>query len=83
MQNTHTIVVDTYTDIDKIQALYTERESTMADPQFQSWYKQFHIGRLHTNRELVHNANNLMNQWSGADTHNNFLTRLLKRLHAM
>ena len=80
--NTH-IVVDTYTDVDKIQSLYKEREDTMADPQFQSWYKQFHIGRLHTNRELVHNANNLMKQWSGVDTNNNILTRFLRRFHAM
>ena len=80
--NTH-IVVDTYTDVDKIQQLYKEREDTMADPQFQRWYKQYHIGRLHTNRELVHNANNLMSQWSGTDTHTNPLTRFLKRLHAM
>ncbi len=80
--NTH-IVVDTYTDVDKIQSLYKEREDTMADPQFQRWYKQYHIGRLHTNRELVHNAYNLMKQWSGADTNNNILTRFLRRLHAM
>lgn len=80
--NTH-IVVDTYTDVDKIQSLYKQREDTMADPQFQRWYKQYHIGRLHTNRELVHNANNLMKQWSGADTNNNILTRFLRRLHAM
>lgn len=75
--------MNTYTDIDKIQSLYKEREDIMSDPQFQSWYKQFHIGRLHTNRELVHNANNLMKQWSGVDTDNTILTRLLRRLHVM
>lgn len=80
--STH-IVVDTYTDVDKIQQLYKQREDVMADPQFQLWYKQFNVGRLHTNRELVHNANNLMKQWSGVDTNNNILTRLLRRLHAM
>lgn len=78
-----THIVDTYTDVDKIQQLYKQREDTMADPQFQLWYKQFNVGRLHTNRELVHNANNLMKQWSGVDTNNNILTRLLRRLHAM
>ena len=80
--NTH-IVVDTYTDVDKIQQLYKQREDVMADPQFQLWYKQFNVGRLHSNRELVHNANNLMKQWSGVDTNNNILTRFLRRLHAM
>lgn len=80
--STH-IVVDTYTDVDKIQQLYKQREDVMADPQFQLWYKQFNVGRLHTNRELVHNANNLMKQWSGVDTNNNILTRFLRRLHAM
>jgi hypothetical protein len=78
-----THIVDTYTDVDKIQQLYKQREDVMADPQFQLWYKQFNVGRLHTNRELVHNANNLMKQWSGVDTNNNILTRFLRRLHAM
>lgn len=80
--NTH-IVVDTYTDIEKIEALHRQREAVMADPQFQKWYKQYNVGRLYTNRELVHNANNLMKQWSGVDTNNTILTRLLRRLHAM
>jgi len=78
-----THIVDTYTDVDKIQQLYKQREDVMADPQFQKWYKQYNVGRLHTNRELVHNANNLMSQWSGVDRNNNPLTRLLRRLHAM
>lgn len=80
---THSIVRQAYTDIDKIQRIEEERQRTMSDPKFQKWYKDMRVSRLYTNRELVHNANRMMEQWSGRDTTNNPITRLLKRLHAM
>lgn len=79
--NTH--IVQAYTDIDKIQHIESERQNTMASPEFQNWYRQFNVSRMYNNRELVHNANRMMEQWSGVDTNNNPITRLLKRLHAM
>ena len=61
MQNTH--IVEQYKDENKILQLEQERQSTMATKEFQQWYKQFNVSRLHIDRTLVHNANTLMQQW--------------------
>jgi hypothetical protein len=50
--------------IDKLATLEIERETTMADKEFQQWCKDMHIGQLHTNRESIDNANAMMAQWS-------------------
>jgi hypothetical protein len=63
MNSTH-IVVEAYNDIDKIHSIEKERENTMADPKFQQWMKELKVGTLYTSRELIHNANRLMKQYT-------------------
>lgn len=63
MNSTH-IVVEAYNDIDKIHSIEKEREKTMADPKYQQWIKELRVSQLYTNRELIHNANRLMKQYT-------------------
>jgi hypothetical protein len=78
-----THIVEAYTDTHKIERIEEQRIQTMSDPKFQQWYKDMKVSQLYTNRELVHNANRMMEQWSGVDKNPNPITRLLRRLHAM
>ena len=63
MNSTH-IVVEAYNDIDRIHSIEKERENTMADPKYQQWIKELRVSQLYTNRELIHNANRLMKQYT-------------------
>lgn len=63
MSSTH-IVVEAYNDIDKIHSIERERENTMADPKYIQWVKELKVSQLHTSRELIHNANRLMKQYT-------------------
>ena len=62
MNSTH--IVEAYNDIDKIESLYRERENTMADPKYIQWCKDLKVSQLYTSRELIHNANRLMKQYT-------------------
>ena len=59
-----THIVEAYNDIDKIESLYKEREDTMADPKYIQWCKDLKVSQLYTSRELIHNANRLMKQYT-------------------
>ena len=59
-----THIVEAYNDIDKIESLYKERERTMADPKYIQWCKDLKVSQLYTSRELIHNANRLMKQYT-------------------
>ena len=59
-----THIVEAYKDIDKIESLYKQREKIMADPKFQQWMKELKVSQLYTSRELIHNANRLMKQYT-------------------
>ena len=59
-----THIVEAYKDIDKIESLYKQREQTMADPKYIQWCKDLKISQLYTSRELIHNANRLMKQYT-------------------
>lgn len=59
-----THIVEAYNDIDKIESLYKQREQTMADPKYIQWCKDLKVSQLHTSRELIHNANRLMKQYT-------------------
>lgn len=61
--STH-IVIEAYNDIDKIESLYRDRENTMADPKYIQWCKDLKVSQLYTSRELIHNANRLMKQYT-------------------
>jgi len=63
MTNTH-IVVEAYNNIENIHSIEEQRNKTMADPKFQKWFKDMKVSQLHTSRELIHNANRLMKQYT-------------------
>ncbi len=63
MNSTH-IVVEAYNDIDRIHSIERERENTMRDPKYIQWVKELKVSQLYTSRELIHNANRLMKQYT-------------------
>ena len=63
MNSTHSIV-EAYNDIDKIHSIERDRERTMADPKYIAWVKELKVSQLYTSRELIHNANALMKQYT-------------------
>ena len=63
MNSTHSIV-EAYNDIDKIHSIERDRERTMADPKYIQWVKELKVSQLYTSRELIHNANALMKQYT-------------------
>ena len=62
--NTHSSIANAYNDIDKIHSIERDRENTMADPKYIAWVKELRVSQLYTNRELIHNANRLMKQYT-------------------
>ncbi len=63
MSSTH-IVVEAYNDIDKIHSIERDRERTMQVPKYIQWVKELKVSQLYTSRELIHNANRLMKQYT-------------------
>lgn len=61
--DTH-IVVEAYNDIDRIHSIEKQRRDTMSDPKFQKWMRDMKVSQLYTSRELIHNANALMKQYT-------------------
>jgi hypothetical protein len=62
--NTHSSIANAYNDIDKIHSIERDRENTMVDPKYIAWVKELRVSQLYTNRELIHNANRLMKQYT-------------------
>jgi hypothetical protein len=62
--NTHSSIANAYNDIDKIDSIEIERNKTMSDPKYIQWVKELRVSQLYTNRELIHNANRLMKQYT-------------------
>lgn len=63
MNSTHSIV-EAYNDIDKIHSIEKQRMDTMSDPKYIEWCKDMKVSQLYTSRELIHNANRLMKQYT-------------------
>jgi hypothetical protein len=63
MNSTHSIV-EAYSNIENIHSIDREREKTMADPKYIAWVKELKVSQLYTSRELIHNANALMKQYT-------------------
>ena len=63
MNSTHSIV-EAYNDIENIHSIERDRERTMADPKYIAWVKELKVSQLYTSRELIHNANALMKQYT-------------------
>jgi len=63
MNSTHSIV-EAYSNIENIHSIERDRENTMADPKYIAWVKELKVSQLYTSRELIHNANALMKQYT-------------------
>jgi hypothetical protein len=63
MNNTHSIV-KAYSSIENIHSIEEQRNKTMADPKYIQWCKDMKVSQLYTSRELIHNANRLMKQYT-------------------
>ena len=50
--------------IDRLNTIERERETTIADKDFQQWCKDLKIGARYTNREGINRANDMMAQWN-------------------
>lgn len=50
--------------IDRLDTIERERETTMADKDFQQWCKDMKIGVMYTDRAGINRANDMMAQWS-------------------
>ncbi len=64
MNSNNSIVVEQYSNTDRIHSIEEQRRKTMADPKFQKWFKDMKVSTLYTSRELIHNANRLMKQYT-------------------
>jgi hypothetical protein len=63
MNSTHSIV-EAYSNIENIHSIERDRENTMADPKYIAWVKELKVSQLYMSRELIHNANRLMKQYT-------------------
>ena len=63
MNSTHSIV-EAYSNIENIHSIERDRDKTMADPKYIQWVKELKVSQLYTSRELIHNANRLMKQYT-------------------
>ena len=63
MNSTHSIV-EAYSNIENIHSIERDRENTMADPKYIQWVRDLKVSQLYTSRELIHNANALMKQYT-------------------
>ena len=61
--STHSIV-EAYSNIENIHSIERDRDKTMADPKYIQWVKELKVSQLYTSRELIHNANALMKQYT-------------------
>ena len=49
--------------LEKLEQLNLERESTMVSPEFQEWKKALNVSRLHANPEPILNARYMNDQY--------------------
>jgi hypothetical protein len=62
MNNTHSIV-RAYSNIENIHSIEEQRNKTMADPKYIQWVKNLKVSQLYTSRELIENANEMMQDY--------------------
>ena len=63
MNSTHSIV-EAYSNIENIHSIERDRDKIMADTKYIQWVKELKVYQLYTSRELIHNANALMKQYT-------------------
>lgn len=54
--------------IERLQQIEQERSETTSNPEFQTWFKQLNVSRLHVDKTGIIRATDIMRQW---DTRNN------------
>lgn len=59
--------------LERLQEIEQERLQTQMDPNYQKWFKQMNVSRLHIDRQGIIQANQLMEDWD--------LKKLFKIVH--
>lgn len=49
--------------VERLQEIENEREQTQSDPNFQDWFKQLNVSRMHVNINGLLRAKDLMDQY--------------------
>lgn len=59
--------------LERLQEIENERLQTQMDPNYQSWFRQMNVSRLHVDRQGIIQANQMMEDWDR--------TKLFKIVH--
>jgi hypothetical protein len=54
--------------VERLNEIEQERNETTATPEFQEWFKQLNVSRLHVDKTGVMRAAEIMKQWSDNNT---------------
>lgn len=49
--------------LERLQEIENERLQTQMDPNYQNWFKQMNVSRLHVDRQGIIQANQMMEDW--------------------
>ena len=49
--------------IERLEQIEQERNETTATPEFQAWFKQLNVSRLHVDKTGIVRAVEIMKQW--------------------
>lgn len=49
--------------VERLQEIEQEREQTQSDPNFQKWFKQMNVSRMHVDINSLLKAKDLMDQY--------------------
>lgn len=53
--------------IERLNEIEQQRNETIATPEFQTWFKQLNVSRLHVDKTGIIRANDMMEQWNNKD----------------
>ena len=49
--------------VERLEQIEQERNQTMADVAYQRWMKDLRVGSMYVDRQLIHNAQQAMQEW--------------------
>lgn len=49
--------------VERLEQIEQERQQTMADTAYQRWMQELRVGSMYVDRQLIHNAQHLMQEW--------------------
>ena len=52
--------------LDRLEQIQRERDQTQSDRSYQRWVKELNVGRMYVDRQSVHNANQIMQDWDSS-----------------